>query len=49
MPLKVQDSSQARRELKIAPPHIQNMQEIIFCEQRSMAKKIGFLEVFICA
>jgi hypothetical protein len=48
MLLKVQDSSQARREQKIAPPHILNMQEVIFCKQRGMAMKIGLLEAFIC-
>jgi len=48
MPIKIQDSSQARREQKIALPHIPNMQEVIFCKQRSMAMKIGFLEAFKC-
>lgn len=39
--------SQTRREQKMTPPHIVNMQEVIFCEQRRMATEAGFLEALI--
>jgi hypothetical protein len=39
--------SQTRREQKMTPPHIVNMQEVIFCEQRRMATKAGFFEALI--
>jgi hypothetical protein len=34
--------SQARREQKIATTHIFDMSGVIFCEQHSIATKIGF-------
>jgi hypothetical protein len=40
--------SKARREQKIATPHMFDMSGAIFCEQRSMATEVGFLEVPIC-
>jgi hypothetical protein len=37
--------SQTRREQKIATTHMIDMLGVIFCEQRSMATKSGFIEV----
>jgi len=37
--------SQTRREHKIAPTHMFDMLEVIFCEQHSMATEVGFLEM----